>query len=97
MKKLFLLLAFAGIVGATSSNMIAASFGTKATVVNHDDKKDKKKDCCKKGDKKACAKDANGKACAKDEKSCSKGEKKACCKNKSAEAAPAKTEEKKAE
>jgi 3-dehydroquinate synthase class II len=67
MKKVFLMLAFAGLVGSVSAT------------VNQDDKTAAKKEC-KKGDK-ACCKDkkgAEGKSCAGD----AKGEKKACCKDK---------------
>lgn len=65
MKKVFLLLAFTGILGAASASTILS---TKASIVMHagDDKKgdDKKKD---KGKEKACCKkDAKG------EKSCCK-------------------------
>ncbi len=66
MKKLFLLLAFAGIVGAASANtLVTLSKGT--IVFLGDDKKgdDKKKE---------------GKSCSKEEKAgCKKGEGKACC------------------
>lgn len=81
MKKVFLMLAFTGLVGSVS-----------ASVLNHDDK-DKgkgKKECSK--ETKACSKDkasAEGKACSGEAKA---GEKKACCsKGKTAEAKPAET------
>ena len=91
MKKLFLLFAFTGIVGAASATTLV-SF-TKATVVTvaGDDKKgdDKKK----KDEKACCKKDANGKGGCAD----GKGGTKACCKAKAdsdakaTTAAPAKT------
>jgi hypothetical protein len=71
MKKVFLMLAFTGLVGSVS-----------ASVLNHDDK-DKgkgKKECSKEA--KACSKDkssAEGKACSGEAKA---GEKKACCASK---------------
>ena len=79
MKKVFLMLAFAGLVGSVSAS------------VNFDDKDKGKKECKKEG--KACCKEkagADGKACSGDAKS---GEKKACCKDKhaSTEAKPAET------
>ena len=73
MKKLFLLCAFTGIVGAASATTIATF--TKASIVctNGDDKKgdDKKK----KDEKACCKKDANGKGGCAD----GKGGTKACC------------------
>jgi hypothetical protein len=89
MKKVFLMLAFAGLVGSVSAS-VSRTTG--------DDDKDKKakKECTKEG--KACCKDkaaAEGKACAGDAKAT--GEKKACCKDKKAaeakamEAKPAET------
>jgi hypothetical protein len=79
MKKVFLMLAFAGLVGSVSAS------------VNQDDKdKTAKKECKKEG--KSCCKDkkgAEGKACAADSKG---GEKKSCCKDKKMnEAKPAET------
>ena len=81
MKKVFLLVAFTGIVGAAS----AASFVslTKTAIVEFrgdDKKKEEKKACCKKD-----GKDEKGKTCAE-------GEKKSCCKKggeKTAAIAPA--------
>ena len=74
MKKLFLLLAFTGIVGAASATSVLAL--SHNTIVNHggDDKKgdDKKK---KKDKKECCKKDANAKTCTHDDK-------KSCCKAK---------------
>lgn len=68
MKKLFLLLAFTGMIGAASATSISVI--TKSTVVTFkgDDKK-------KKEDKKKCDKD---KACCK--KDGKEGEAKSCCK-----------------
>ncbi len=67
MKKLFLLLAFTGIVGAASASTIVSH--AKGTVITLGDEKKKK-------DKKACSeKDATT-------KSCSKESKKSCCKHK---------------
>ncbi len=69
MKKVFLMLAFAGLVGSLSAS------------VNNDDKDKGKKECKKEG--KSCCKDktgAEGKSCS-GEKS---GEKKGCCKDKKA-------------
>ncbi len=60
MKKLFLLLAFTGIVGAASANTFLAL--SKATVVvlgddkKGDEKKKEEKSCCKKGGDKSCCK-----------------------------------------
>ena len=71
MKKLFLLVAFTGIVGASSAMSVVAL--TKSSVITigdekkDDKKKDEKKACCKKGEKrKTCSGDkseAKGKAC----------------------------------
>lgn len=68
MKKLFLLVAFTGIVGASSAMSVVAL--TKSSVIaigdekKDDKKKDEKKACCKKGEKeKTCAGDKKGKAC----------------------------------
>jgi len=74
MKKLFLLLAFTGIVGASSAISISAL--TKGTVIVHkgDEKKktDKKKACCKKDAKGTAASDekTEGKTCTHKGKSC---------------------------
>jgi hypothetical protein len=77
MKKVFLMLAFAGLVGSVSAS------------VNNDDKDKGKKECKKEG--KSCCKDkkgAEGKACSGEKA----GEKKSCCKGKKeAEAKPAET------
>jgi len=83
MKKLFLLIAFTGIIGASSAITVSAL--TKGTVITlgGEEKKDKKKKCDKK--KACCKKDASAsaaegtattKTCAGDSK------KKACCKSK---------------
>lgn len=81
MKKLMLMLAFAGMVGSVSA-------ATVRTTGDGDKGKDKgKKECCKKGEEKACCKGkAEGKACSMDKKD---GEKKACCKDKKSAAKPA--------
>lgn len=66
MKKIFLMLAFAGLVGSVSAS------------INHDDKDKGKKETKKEG--KACCKEksgAEGKACSGDKK-----EGKSCCKAK---------------
>ncbi len=66
MKKIFLMLAFAGLVGSLSAS------------INHDDKDKGKKETKKEG--KACCKEkagAEGKACSADKK-----EGKSCCKAK---------------
>lgn len=61
MKKVFLLAAFAGIVGASSAaTVLTFAKGTVITLGDDkkgDDKKkcDKKKACCKKGEGKSCA------------------------------------------
>jgi hypothetical protein len=60
MKKLFLMAAFAGLLG---SSAVAGTFG--------DDKDKNKKSCCKK-DAKACSSEKK-EACAKVEKGCCKG------------------------
>ena len=68
MKKVFLMLAFAGLVGSVSAS------------VNNDDKDKGKKECKK--ETKSCCKEkagAEGKACSGDKK-----EGKACCKDKHA-------------
>ena len=80
MKKVFLMLAFAGLVGSISAS------------VNLDDKDKTAKKECKKGEKSCCKekKGAEGKACAGDAKS---GEKKACCKDKKAMPAESKPTE----
>lgn len=76
MKKIFLMLAFAGLVGSVSAS------------VNHDDKDKGKKE---KKETKSCCKDkgtAEGKSCS-GEKS---GAKKSCCKDKkTADAKPSET------
>lgn len=83
MKKVFLMLAFAGLVGSVSASVVKST---------GDDDKDKgKKECKKEG--KSCCKDkasAEGKSCSMDAKST---QKKACCKDKTktAEAKPAET------
>ncbi len=73
MKKLFLLLAFTGIVGAASANTLL-SLSKTTVIVLGDDKKgnDKKKDekscnhegksCCKKGEGKSCNHDGKSEA-----------------------------------
>ena len=80
MKKVFLMLAFAGLVGSVSASVVKST---------GDDDKDKgKKECKKEG--KSCCKDktAEGKSCSADKK-----EGKSCCKDKTktAEAKPAET------
>ncbi len=70
MKKVFLMLAFAGLVGSVSAS------------TNFDDKDKGKKECKK--ETKSCCKEkagAEGKACSGEAKA---GEKKACCKDKKA-------------
>ena len=84
MKKLFVVLALAGMVGSVSASTIATVNGKSAVVSVYGDKKDKKK---KKKD--ACCSSASttdaSKSCSKD------GAKTGCCKDKKkAEAAPAK-------
>ena len=78
MKKVFLMLAFAGLVGSVSAS------------VNFDDKDKGKKECKKEA--KSCCKEkagAEGKSCSGEAKA---GEKKACCKDKkAAETKPAET------
>jgi len=96
MKKLFLMLAFTGIVGAASATSIASL--TKASVITlgtddkktDDKKKEEKKSCDK--DKACCKKDAKGNATA----TADGKEGKSCCKAKHAEAtaAPATSEKK---
>ncbi|MCC6181927.1 MAG: hypothetical protein IT237_08840 [Bacteroidia bacterium] len=74
MKKIFLMVAFAGLL-----------VGANAMTTGHDDKDKGKKEakaCCKSKE------GADGKACAgdkKDEKACDKKEGKSCCKAKQAE------------
>ena len=78
MKKVFLMLAFAGLVGSVSAS------------TNNDDKDKGKKECKK--ETKSCCKEkagAEGKSCSGEAKA---GEKKACCKDKKAtETKPAET------
>lgn len=77
MKKVFLMLAFAGLVGSVSASVKTTGDDDKAKA-----KKECKKDakCCKDkaAEGKACAGSAEKKACA------AGGEKKACCKDKHA-------------
>ena len=92
MKKLFLLLAFTGIVGATSAtSIVTLAKGTVITLGGEEKKGDEKKKKCDK--EKSCCKSketaANGKACSGEKtteaKTCSKdgkAEGKACCKGK---------------
>lgn len=81
MKKLFLLVAFTGIVGASSAISVVAL--TKASVITLGGD-EKKTDDKKKGEKKACCKKGEtGKACAGDKE----GKGKACCHAKTAAAA----------
>jgi hypothetical protein len=67
MKKLFLALAFTGILGAASANTIASFTHVSVITVSGDEKK-------KKGDKK------DAKTCTADAKATEKGGAKACCK-----------------
>lgn len=85
MKKLFLMLAFTGIVGAASATSIASLTKTSVITLGTDDKKGDKK----KADKKSCDKD---KACCKKDGKATADNKegKSCCKAK-AEAKPAET------
>jgi hypothetical protein len=76
MKKLFLMAAFAGLLGSTA---VAGTFG---------DDKDKKgkKECCKKSEGKACAGEKKETACNKEEtKSCCKKKAEASAENKNTE------------
>jgi hypothetical protein len=75
MKKVFLMLAFAGLVGSMSASVKTTGDGDK----------DKAKKECKKDGK--CCKDkaAEGKSCSADKKACYKKDcKAACCKDKKA-------------
>ena len=110
MKKLFVLLAFTGIIGTAATTSIAVA-APSISFNKTDDKKTADKDKKKKCDKdKACCKskgEASAKACsgqttADEKKSCSKSEAKSCCKSKKTEASatpttPAPEETKKAE
>jgi len=82
MKKLFLLFAFTGIVGAASATTLTATKAEVVTVKGDDKKGDDKK----KKDAKACCKSHEAKACSGEKteaKACSgAGEKKSCCKAK---------------
>jgi hypothetical protein len=101
MKKLFLMLAFTGMVGAASATTVASM--TKANVtIGGEEKKDEKKK--KKSAKACCSKDAakagEAKAChgekAAEAKSCSKdGAPKSCCKAKGTTATAAAETDKK--
>jgi hypothetical protein len=78
MKKVFLMLAFAGLVGSVSAS------------TNFDDKDKGKKETKK--ETKSCCKEkagAEGKSCSGDKTAST--EKKSCCKSKTAEAKPAET------
>ena len=70
MKKIFLLLAFTGILGAASASTILSTSKATIVAVNGDDKKgdDKKKD--------------KEKACCKKDAKCANQKDKACCKKK---------------
>lgn len=95
MRKLFLLIAFTGIVGASSALTLNALTKSAVITLGGEEKKEEKKKCekgkacCKSGEHaKACSGEkTEAKAC------CKKGEEKACCKGKTA--APAATPEKK--
>lgn len=79
MKKVFLMLAFAGLVGSVSASTTGdKDKGKKET-------KKEAKSCCK---EKA---GAEGKSCAGDKTASTSTEKKSCCKSKTAEAKPAET------
>lgn len=81
MKKVFLMLAFAGLVGSVSASV-------KST--GDDDKNKGKKECKKEGAACCKSKTAEGKACAAGGEK-KEGEKKACCKSKEAGAVKATT------
>ena len=96
MKKLFLLIAFTGIVGASSALSIATVASGTAITLGGEVKQEEKKKCEK--DKACCKKDATAKACSGEKtaevKPCAAGETKGktCCKSKAAAAAtPAST------
>ena len=75
MKKLFLMVAFAGMVGSVSASVVKTT---------GDGDKDKgKKECKKDGEKSCCKGNANGKSCSADKKTAGTG-KKSCCKDKMA-------------
>lgn len=78
MKKLFLMVAFAGMVGSVSAS-VARTTG--------DGDKDKGKKETKKEEKSCCKGKADGKSCSMDKKDAGKS----CCKDKKAEAKPATT------
>jgi hypothetical protein len=96
MKKLFLMLAITGMVGATTATSVAAITKAPVSIEKTDDKEKKKKD-----EKKACCKkDANGKACtgeAAANKTCSHDANKSCCKGKTASTETKTTETKTAD
>ena len=72
MKKLFLMLAFTGMVTAVSASAVSAFTGTSIVTVIGDDKK-----CDDKDKKKACSKEEKSGCCKKKEDG-----KKSCCKSK---------------
>lgn len=78
MKKIFLLLAFAGIVGASSANTFTTSNKSVTSTFKQDEKK--KKDCCKKDKNHDCSKHEKGKCTMSDstKHDCSKHEKGKC-------------------
>lgn len=88
MKKIFLLLAFAGIVGASSANTFVRL--NKATTVTFKQDEKKKKDCCKKDKNHDCSKHEKGKCHSDSTKSCTKQNKgkKDCCKHGATPAVP---------
>ncbi len=74
MKKVFLMLAFAGLVGSVSASVKSTGDGDKDKTKKEECKKDGK--CCK-------DKAAEGKSCSMDKKACDKKDgKSACCKDK---------------
>jgi hypothetical protein len=64
MKKIFVMIAVAGMFAFVSSSAIAAVTNNHSIVLKGGDDKDKKKDCGKKCDKKCCKKGAEDKKAA---------------------------------
>jgi hypothetical protein len=100
MKKLFLMLAFTGMVGAASATTVASMTNVNVTVGGEEKKDEKKK---KKSAKSCCSKDAakagDAKAChgekTEAKAGCKEGAAKSCCKAKAATATAAAETEKK--
>ena len=90
MKKLFLLVAFTGIVAAASANTFLALSKSTVIVLGDDKKGDDKKGDDKKKDGKSCCKKDGGKSCCKKGDSKATGETKPASDSKTNSTPPAK-------